>query len=430
MRPTPFHTAARTPLARLALALGLLLSACLLALLIGSGTAGASISAKQDALVSVRDQQASISDEIASSNDEINALIGQVSAAREREEAAAAELAAAEAELDAAKDDLAAGREHLRVVRERLRRSIDELERILVGIYKGDDPNMLRLLLDPAQWEDSSVDAAYLGEINDYQAGAVDQVRALRADAADTVDVLTATRDRIQSSRDSIAARRQQLADVRASLQSQEAELSAARDSRKATLSRLAGREVTLQDGIEAIQRRRVQEAAAPVPPPEPEAAPDPAVAAPEPAAPAPAPSGGTSTLNSDGSATPPADAPPQVVAAIEAANQIRDYPYVWGGGHGSFEDSGYDCSGAVSYALNGGGFLSSPLDSTGLSYWGESGEGSWITVYANSGHTYVVIAGLRWDTSGTGGSGPSWSTSLDGYLDPSAYTVRHPAGF
>ena len=86
--------------------------------------------------------------------------------------------------------------------------------------------------------------------------------------------------------------------------------------------------------------------------------------------------------------------------------------PYVWGGGHGSFESSGYDCSGAVSYALNGGGFLSSPLDSTGFTYWGESGAGNWITVYANSGHVYAVIAGLRWDTSGTDGSGPSWSTA------------------
>ena len=84
--------------------------------------------------------------------------------------------------------------------------------------------------------------------------------------------------------------------------------------------------------------------------------------------------------------------------------------PYVWGGGHGSFESSGYDCSGAVSYALHGGGFLSTPLDSTGFSYWGEAGPGSWITVYANSGHAFVVIAGLRWDTSQTGGDGPSWS--------------------
>ena len=119
----------------------------------------------------------------------------------------------------------------------------------------------------------------------------------------------------------------------------------------------------------------------------------------------------------------------PEVVAAIEAANRIEDLPYVWGGGPGSFEVLRYDCSGAVSYALNGGGFLSSPLDSTGFPYWGESGAGNWITVYANSGHAFAVIAGLRWDTSGTDGSGPSWSTDV-GYQDTSAFTARHPAGF
>ena len=99
--------------------------------------------------------------------------------------------------------------------------------------------------------------------------------------------------------------------------------------------------------------------------------------------------------------------------------------PYVWGGGHGSFESSGYDCSGAVSFALHGGGLISSPLDSTGLTTWGEPGAGNWITVYGNSGHAYAVIAGLRWDTSGTGGSGPSWSTDTGSFQDPSAFVAR-----
>ncbi len=80
--------------------------------------------------------------------------------------------------------------------------------------------------------------------------------------------------------------------------------------------------------------------------------------------------------------------------AAIEAANQIDDLPYIWGGGHGSFTSSGYDCSGAVSFTLHGGGFLSSPLDSTGLEVWGESGGGNWITVFANSGHAWAYVAG------------------------------------
>ena len=91
----------------------------------------------------------------------------------------------------------------------------------------------------------------------------------------------------------------------------------------------------------------------------------------------------------------------------IEAANEINDTPYVWGGGHGSFTSSGYDCSGAVSYALHGGGLLFDPLDSGGFTGWGSPGAGNWITVYANFGHAYMYVAGLRWDTSG--GAGPRW---------------------
>jgi hypothetical protein len=123
-----------------------------------------------------------------------------------------------------------------------------------------------------------------------------------------------------------------------------------------------------------------------------------------------------------------PANAPPAVKGAIEAANRIVGLPYTWGGGHGSFEDSGYDCSGAVSYALHGGGFLSSPLDSTGLTTWGSPGAGNWITVYANSGHAYAMIAGLRFDTSGTvGGSGPSWSAEM---RSSAGFVARHPDGY
>ena len=119
-------------------------------------------------------------------------------------------------------------------------------------------------------------------------------------------------------------------------------------------------------------------------------------------------------TLNPDGTATPPAGAPPEVVAAIEAANEIEDMPYEYGGGHNEdFTDNGYDCSGAISYALHAAGILDSPLDSSSFMKWGERGRGSWITVYTNPGHAYAVIAGLRWDTSLTPGDGPGWSEEM-----------------
>ena len=119
-----------------------------------------------------------------------------------------------------------------------------------------------------------------------------------------------------------------------------------------------------------------------------------------------PAPTGPTASVNSDGTATAPADAPQAVKDVIAAGNAITNMPYLYGGGHGSFEASGYDCSGSVSYALHGGGLLSTPLDSTGFMTWGESGPGQWITVYSNPGHAYMVVAGIRFDTSG---APPRW---------------------
>ena len=121
----------------------------------------------------------------------------------------------------------------------------------------------------------------------------------------------------------------------------------------------------------------------------------------------------GKATLAKDGTAIPPSDAPPEIVAAIEAANEIEDKPYVYGGGHGSFKDNGYDCSGAISYALHAAGMLKDPLDSSGFMKWGDRGKGDWLTVYSNPGHAYAVIAGLRWDTSMTDGDGPGWSDEM-----------------
>ena len=130
------------------------------------------------------------------------------------------------------------------------------------------------------------------------------------------------------------------------------------------------------------------------------------------------------------GVAVAPASAPPAVKKVIAAANRIRTKPYLWGGGHGRWWDKGYDCSGAVSYALRGARLVSSPLNSTGLMSWGSEGAGSWITVYANAGHTYAVIAGLRWDTAGSAkGTGPRWYADTDSVVS-GKFAERHPTGY
>ena len=128
------------------------------------------------------------------------------------------------------------------------------------------------------------------------------------------------------------------------------------------------------------------------------------------------------------GYAIPPANAPRKVVQAIEAANEIvKGKPYCLGGGHGRRRDRCYDCSGTVSYALSGAGLLDAAMPSGSFVRWEEPGKGRWISVYANGGHMYAVIAGLRLDTSMTAGDGPGWSKAM---RNGSGYTVRHPAGF
>jgi len=138
---------------------------------------------------------------------------------------------------------------------------------------------------------------------------------------------------------------------------------------------------------------------------------------------------GSRAKLTKRGMAIAPADAPQAVKDAIAAGNRIRKKPYIWGGGHASFNAKGYDCSGAVSYVLNAAGLLASPIPSGPLMKWGLPGRGSWISVYANPGHTYAVIAGLRWDTSamGSGGKGPRWRATK---RSPRGFAERTYSGF
>jgi hypothetical protein len=128
------------------------------------------------------------------------------------------------------------------------------------------------------------------------------------------------------------------------------------------------------------------------------------------------------------GKAIAPSDAPWRVVRVIDAANRIaKGHDYCYGGGHASFRSSCYDCSGSVSYALHGGRLLRRPMDSTGLARWGRGSHGKWITVFANAGHAYMKVAGLRFDTSMTRGEGPGWSRQM---RSGRGYTKRHKSHF
>lgn len=151
------------------------------------------------------------------------------------------------------------------------------------------------------------------------------------------------------------------------------------------------------------------------------------AVAAPAPAQPLPLAPGDKAKLLRDGLAEAPADAPVPIQEMIAAGNKIAKLPYCYGGGHGSWKDSCYDCSGSVSYVLHAGGLLSTTADSGEMETYGLAGLGHWITLYTNAGHVFMYVAGLRYDTVALQESGSRWANttiSTDGFI------ARHPAGW
>jgi len=369
------------------------------------------LEATRDKLEDVRAQESELAETIAEQNAAIDSMLGEVSALRQEQEAVEAELAAKQAELDRATAALEKEEAHLERVRAKLQRALDVLGDRLVAIYETGSPEVLDAVLESEDWSEMSAQTEYLQQIQEYDDAVVDRVKTLRNEVTAAVERLDEQRAEIEEARDAIAAKERE---VRAASQEAHArfqELKAAQAERQEALDALQSREAALSDNLASISEQLAAEGGD----------------ATEGLMPAPLNPGQEAELISPNEASAPASAPQAVKEVIAAANAIADTPYIWGGGHGSFESEGYDCSGAVSYALHGGGLLESPLDSTGLTTWGEPGPGRWITVYGNSGHAWMVVAGLAFDTSGSNGSGPRWHNPWPN--SPEGFIARHPAG-
>jgi len=250
----------------------------------------------------------------------------------------------------------------------------------------------------------------YLRQIQAYDDAVVNRVKTLRDEVRSAVEKLDKQRAEIEEVRDAVAAKEREVNAARKEAKAGFLELKAAQAERQEALESLESREEALGNNLASISEQVASEGGD----------------ATTGLMPAPLNPGQEAQVLNESEASAPASAPQAVQEVIAAGNAIATTPYIWGGGHGSFESSGYDCSGAVSYALHGGGFLESPLDSTGLETWGEPGPGQWITVYANSGHAWMVVAGIAFDT--VGGPGPRWH---DPWVDsPEGFVARHPAGY
>ncbi len=363
----------------------------------------------QGKLSHVQESQSALSATIEEQNRAIDTMLGEVSRLRQEQLALEGELEDKQGELDSATAKLEAEKHRLELIRERLQRALSMLRERLVSMYEAGSPDVLSVVLESETWSQASVRAEYLSRVQDYDDSVADRVKGLRDEAKAAVKRMATIRLQLKEARDEIAAKEHEAADRRAEAAARFADLKDAQAQRQAELESLESREEALSDNLSAISEQ-LASSGAPVPT----------------GTPAPLTPGESAEYISESQASVPSAAPPAVQAAIEAANSIATTPYIWGGGHGSFESEGYDCSGAVSFALNGGGFLSSPLDSTGLETWGDPGPGQWITVYANAEHAWMIIAGLAFDT--VGGPGPRWHPEL--VDSPEGFIARHPSGY
>jgi len=392
----------------LAAAVVVVFAVCLIAVVTGPASA-TTPQQRYDQARQKLDQIAGSVDElksqVAADNRRVDEMLGELSGLQVRADALTEALDAKQAELDAMEAELQKGRKHLQLVRKRLQRALDTLRDQLVSLYMSGTPDVAEMVLGSTDWSELVTTTGYAESIQNRDEAVIQRVAGLREQIKASVERMKVQEEKLQTARDAIAVEQQAAVAARDELLAQRAEFMATRDVREQRIAALQERAGTIEGNL-------------------PDLSVDPASSS-APVAPAPV-SGETAVLGSDGLAAAPAGAPQAVKDVIAAANAIVGFPYLWGGGHGSFESSGYDCSGAVSYALNGGGLISSPMDSTGLTTWGEPGEGNWISVYGNSGHVYAVIAGLRWDTSGTGGTGPKWQTDL---RDNAGFIARHPSG-
>jgi hypothetical protein len=295
-------------------------------------------------------------------------------------------------------------------VRAKLQRALGVLSDRLVAIYEAGSPDVLNTILDSQDWSEMAAQTEYLRQIQEYDDAVVERVTTLRDQVHSAVERLDEQRAEIEAARDEVAAKQREVAGARADAAARFEELKAEQAERQEALDALQSREAQLSDNLSVISEQIASEGGD----------------ATEGQLPAPLNPGQEAQLITESEASAPASAPQSVKDVVAAANAIATTPYIWGGGHGSFESSGYDCSGAVSYALHGGSLLESPLDSTGLSTWGEPGPGQWITVYGNAGHAWMTIAGLAFDTSG--GAGPRWHP--EPVSNAEEFIARHPPGF
>ncbi|MDQ8043005.1 MAG: hypothetical protein AAGC46_03265 [Solirubrobacteraceae bacterium] len=293
----------------------------------------------------------------------------------------------------AAQDDLVRARVRLTRLEQRSDLAKKTLGKTLAAAYRRGTPDLVTILVEAHGIRDATEQVQLEQAVQRQNSNALSAVRSARKDAAAEEKTMQAKETKFQSLAKAAAADRDAANAVKTALLRRQATQLAAKKGKSAQLA-------TLQARIRKSEMAQIAAAKA-------------------------AANVGANTTEAP-KITGTSDADGIVAKVVAAANQIASTPYVWGGGHGSFQSSGYDCSGSVSYALAAGGLLSSPLTSGGLMSWGLPGPGQRITVYANAGHTYMYVDGRRYDTSALSSGGTRWTSAP---RSNAGFVARHPAG-
>ena len=364
-----------------------------LAALLGAGALLAGTSGPASGQASLQSEQAAadrLRDAVAAESARIAATRDGLADAERRLAALDARVRERQAELQKTQTELIHSRIRLTTLQRREAAAKRELAANLVATYKAGRPQLVTIVFDSTGFADLFDRLEFLKRQSESNADILDRTRAARADVVVETRSLERLRTRYSELASAAVADRDEADVVRNALLERES-------AQLARLDGAASRLATVRTRIRQIERRQAAAARQ-------------AASAATATEQAPVPTGGGG------------DAVGRVVAA---ANQIASTPYVWGGGHGG-ASGGYDCSGSISYALAAGGLLSSPLDSTGFMSWGEAGPGRRITVYANSGHAFMIVDGRRFDTSALSGGGTRWTSAS---RSTAGFVARHPPG-
>ena len=369
------------------------------AALLGSDLTAHSAGDLQSQIAAKQSAAASLQSAIAADSARIQTTTNGLQDAQQRLASVQDTLNTRVSQLTEVQGSLLAARDHLVDLENRLQQATTALSANLVANYEGNQPDLVTVILQSHGFSDLLEQMSFIRRIAHQDSNVVGATRTARAEIARQATELAALESRDRTLADQVLAQRNEVAALKAALLNRQiAEVGA----RANTSNQLHALNVSLKS-LEARAAAQAARAAA---------------------------TGnvdvGGIAVDTGGMVQPPPGAPAAVAKVIAAGNAIATLPYIYGGGHASFQADGYDCSGSVSYALAAAGLVSSPMVSGQFEDWGDPGPGRWITIYANADHVWMDVAGWRFDTVALAEDGTRWARGGGEFSD---MVVVHPPG-